>query len=70
MTGMIKQVCRGWTIAKSKTRVKTCPVSSFASPHFLRLHDLHDPDFARGKVSYRGKVLTVTAGNILNFLFS
>ena len=29
--------------------------SSIASPHFLRLRDLHDPDFARGKVSYRAK---------------
>ena len=52
---MIKQVCRGWAIAKSKTRVKTCPVSSFASPHFLRLHDLHDLDFARGTLSYTGR---------------
>ena len=25
------------------------------SPHFLRLHDLCDPDFARGKLSYRGR---------------
>ena len=25
------------------------------SPHFLRLHHLHDPDFARSKLSYRGR---------------
>ena len=51
MPGLIKQVCRGWAIANSKTRVKTCPVSSIASPHFLRLYDLHDLDLARGKVT-------------------
>ena len=47
---MIKQVCRGWAIANSKIKVKTCPVSSIASPHFLRLYDLHDLDFAGAKL--------------------
>ena len=42
-TGMIKQVCRGWAIAKSRTRVSEISSSS-VSPHFLRLRDLRDPD--------------------------
>ena len=52
---MIKQVRRGWAIAKSRTTVRSAPVSSILSPHFLRLRDLCDPDFARGKLSYRGR---------------
>ena len=54
--GMIKQVCRGWAIAKSRTRIgEITSVPSIASPQFLRLRDLCDPDFARGKVSCRGR---------------
>ena len=30
------------------------PVPSIARPSFLRLRDLRDLDFARGKLSYRG----------------
>ena len=52
---MIKQVRRGWAIAKSRTTVRSAPVSSILSPHFLRLRDLYDPDFARSKLSYRGR---------------
>ena len=53
---MIKQICRGWAIAKSRTRVsEISPVPSIVSPHFLRLCDLHDLAFARGKLSYRGR---------------
>ena len=52
---MIKQVRRGWAIAKSRTTVRSAPVSSILSPHFLRLRDLRDLDFARGKLSYRGR---------------
>ena len=40
---MIKQICRGWAIAKSRTRVSEISFSS-VSPHFLRLRDLRDPD--------------------------
>ena len=50
-TGVIKWVCRGVAIAKSRTRVSEMS----SSPHFLRLCDLHDPDFARSKLSYRGR---------------
>ena len=54
--GMIKQVCRGWAIAKSRTRIgEITSVPSIASPQFLRLRDLCDPDFARSKLSYRAK---------------
>ena len=35
--------------------MRETPVSSIASPHFLRLHDLRDPDFARSKLSYKGR---------------
>ena len=53
---MIKQVCRGWAIARSRTRVsEISPVPSIVSPHFLRLCDLHDPDFVRSKLNYRDK---------------
>ena len=53
---MIKQACRGRAIAKSRTRVRGINSSpSIVNPHFLRLHDLRDPDFARGKLSYRGR---------------
>ena len=55
-TGMIKQVCRAWAIANSLTRVSELKsISCILSPHFLRLHDLLDPDFARSKLSYRGR---------------
>ena len=32
------------------------PVPSIVSPHFLTLCDLHYPDFARSKLSYRGRM--------------
>ena len=35
--------------------MRLIPVPNFASPHFLRLRDLRDLDFARGKLSYRGR---------------
>ena len=51
---MIQQVCRGWAIAKSRTRVsETAPVPSVVSPRFLRLPD---PDLARSKLSHRGRM--------------
>ena len=53
---MVKQVCRAWAIANSLTRVSELNSSScIVRPHFLRLHDLLDPDFARSKLSYRGR---------------
>ena len=55
-TGTIKQVCRAWAIANSLTRVSELKsISCILSPHFLRLYDLLDPDFARSKLSYRGR---------------
>ena len=35
--------------------MRSTPVSSIASSRFLRLQDLGDLDFARGKLSYRGR---------------
>ena len=35
--------------------MKYDPVPSVVSPHFLRLHDLNNPDFARSMLSYRGR---------------
>ena len=35
--------------------MKYDPVPSVVSPHFLRLRDLRDLDFARSKLSYRGR---------------
>ena len=55
-TGMVKQVCRGRAIAKSRTWVsETNSSSSYCKSPFLGLRDLCDPDFARGKLSYRGR---------------
>ena len=54
---MIKQVCRGLAIAKSRTRVNEISSSSLycQSPLSETMCDLHDPDFARSKLSYRGR---------------
>ena len=48
--------------------VRRTPVPSIASPHFLRLRDLRDLDFARGKLSYRGRRRRRLC-KILTFLF-
>ena len=77
-TGMIKRVCRGWVTAKSRTRVSEInSSSSIASLHFLRLRDLCDLVFARGKLSYRGrrrrrscKILTFPLHSPLSMLLS
>ena len=47
--------------------MRRTPVPSIASPHFLRLRDLRDLDFARGKLSYRGRRRSLC--KILTFLF-
>ena len=48
---MIKQVCRG----QDKGKGDKLQLQVLLSLHFLRLCDLHDPDFARRKLSYRGR---------------
>ena len=35
--------------------MREAPVPSMVSSYFLRLRDLCDPDFARSKLSYRGR---------------
>jgi len=53
----------GWLQRAGQGWVRETPVSSIASPHFLRLHDLRDPDFARGRW-----VIEAEGGKILTFL--
>ena len=55
-TDMIKQVCRGWVIAKSRTRVSEISSSSYycKSPLSEAMW-LCDPGFAGSKLSYRGR---------------
>ena len=45
----------GWLQRAGQGWVRWIPVPSIVSPHFLRLHDLRDPDFARNKLSYIGR---------------
>ena len=53
---MIKQVCRGWVIAKSRTRVSEISSSSYycKSPLSEAMW-LCDPGFAGSKLSFRGR---------------